>query len=99
MNLTIRFLAMKGFVLFFPILFISTHTYAQKEYDLLGKGARAAGMACAFNAIADDVTALSWNPAGIVQIKKPEIAFEVNHNATEYSHEIESDREYKSITT
>jgi long-subunit fatty acid transport protein len=55
--------------------FIVALLNAQNEYDFLGKGARAAGMAYAFSAISDDATAMSWNPAGIVQIKKPEFAF------------------------
>jgi long-subunit fatty acid transport protein len=40
----------------------------------VGSGARAAGMADAFLAIADDATAASWNPAGLVQLERPEIA-------------------------
>lgn len=56
-------------------IFISSLVNAQNEYDFLGKGARAAGMAYAFSAVSDDATAISWNPAGIVQIKKPEFAF------------------------
>ena len=68
---------------------------AQKEYDLLGKGARAAGMAYAFNAIADDATAMSWNPAGMVQIKRPEFAFANVLTTTEYNHIFYSDNDYK----
>lgn len=40
----------------------------------VGSGARAAGMADAFVAIADDATAASWNPAGLVQLERPEVA-------------------------
>ncbi|MBI2422691.1 MAG: outer membrane protein transport protein [Candidatus Hydrogenedentes bacterium] len=40
----------------------------------VGSGARAAGMSNAFIAIADDATAASWNPAGLVQLERPEIA-------------------------
>ncbi len=40
----------------------------------IGSGARAAGMADAFVAIADDATAASWNPAGLVQLEKPEFS-------------------------
>jgi long-subunit fatty acid transport protein len=42
--------------------------------DPVGSGARAAGMSNAFIAIADDATAASWNPAGLVQLERPEIA-------------------------
>jgi hypothetical protein len=99
MNLTTRFLFMKRIVLFFLVLFTVTQIHAQKEYDLLGKGARAAGMAYAFNAIADDATAITWNPAGIVQIKKPEVALSINRKATNYSHEIYDNRLDKTLNT
>lgn len=37
-----------------------------------GSGARALGVAGAFTAVADDATAASWNPAGLVQLERPE---------------------------
>jgi len=40
----------------------------------VGSGARAVGMGGAFIAIADDATAASWNPAGLIQLEKPEIS-------------------------
>ena len=40
----------------------------------VGSGARAMGMGGAFIAIADDATAASWNPAGLVQLKRPEMS-------------------------
>jgi len=48
------------------------HERSGNEYDLLGKGARAAGMGYAFNAIADDITGIYWNPAGTALIQKPQ---------------------------
>ncbi|MBI2434347.1 MAG: outer membrane protein transport protein [Candidatus Hydrogenedentes bacterium] len=45
----------------------------------VGSGARAAGMANAFIAIADDATAASWNPAGLVQLECPEISVVGSH--------------------
>lgn len=38
----------------------------------VGSGARALGRGGAFVAVADDATAASWNPAGLVQLEKPE---------------------------
>ncbi|MCP4111345.1 MAG: hypothetical protein GY749_38420, partial [Desulfobacteraceae bacterium] len=38
----------------------------------VGSGARAIGMGGAFTGIADDAT--SWNPGGLVQLKKPEVS-------------------------
>jgi len=40
----------------------------------LGSGARALGMGGAFIAVADDATAASWNPGGLVQLERPEIS-------------------------
>ena len=47
----------------------------------VGSGARAAGMADAFVAIADDATAASWNPAGLVQLERPEVSVVGSYNA------------------
>jgi long-subunit fatty acid transport protein len=40
----------------------------------VGSGARAMGTGGAFIAIADDATAANWNPAGLVQLVKPEMS-------------------------
>ncbi len=40
----------------------------------LGVGARAAGLGSAYTAIADDVTALHWNPAGLSGMTKREVS-------------------------
>ncbi|MEI6787344.1 MAG: hypothetical protein WCL49_02580 [bacterium] len=37
-----------------------------------GSGARALGFSGAFTALADDATAASWNPAGLIQLERPE---------------------------
>jgi len=44
----------------------------------VGSGARALGMS-AFTAIADDATAASWNPAGLIQLERPEISGVVSY--------------------
>jgi len=44
------------------------------SFNPVGSGARATGMGGAFIAIADDATAASWNPAGLVQLEKPEVS-------------------------
>jgi len=46
----------------------------------VGSGARAAGMADAFVATADDATAASWNPAGLVQVERPEMSLVGSYN-------------------
>lgn len=40
----------------------------------VGSGARALGQAGAFTAVADDATAASWNPAGLIQLEWPELS-------------------------
>ena len=40
----------------------------------VGSGARATGMGGAFIGVADDATAASWNPAGLIQLEKPEVS-------------------------
>ena len=40
----------------------------------VGSGARALGIGGAFISIADDATAASWNPAGLINLKRPEIS-------------------------
>jgi hypothetical protein len=41
---------------------------------VLGVGARPVGMGSAFVAIADDSTAINWNPAGMVQVPRMELS-------------------------
>ncbi len=63
----------------------------------VGSGARAAGMADAFVAIADDATAASWNPAGLVQLERPEVSIVGSYNgvfeafAADWHDEVDSD--------
>lgn len=40
----------------------------------VGSGARALGMGGAFIAVADDATAASWNPGGLIQLETPEFS-------------------------
>lgn len=40
----------------------------------VGSGARALGWGGAFVAVADDATAASWNPAGLIQLELPELS-------------------------
>jgi long-subunit fatty acid transport protein len=40
----------------------------------VGSGARAVGMGGAFIAVADDATAASWNPSGLIQLERPEVS-------------------------
>jgi len=46
----------------------------------VGSGARALGMGGAFIGVADDATAASWNPAGLIQLETPEISVVAAYN-------------------
>ena len=61
------------------IFLLATAAVAQDEVDILSRtpfapGARAAGMAGAFSALADDYTALYYNPAGLAGMKRMELS-------------------------
>jgi long-subunit fatty acid transport protein len=47
----------------------------------VGSGARAMGMGGAFIAVADDATAASWNPGGLIQVEKPELSIVGTYSA------------------
>jgi long-subunit fatty acid transport protein len=51
-----------------------------------GSGARALGLAGAFTAVADDATAASWNPAGLIQLERPEASFMLRYSRHEGNH-------------
>ncbi len=77
MNPFNRFLA---FILFFLLFFFSAFAgglqvgkYAG-EFMAIGVGGRALGMGGAYVALANDVTAGYWNPAGLARITYPEIS-------------------------
>lgn len=72
------------FLIIAAILFYNSH-HAQSAELLstvritsspspLGSGARALGMGNAFIAVADDATAASWNPGGLMQLETPEMS-------------------------
>jgi len=76
-----------GFLATVLSLGISCCAWGQLEISVsptrVGSGARAAGMADAFVAIADDATAASWNPAGLVQLERPELSLVGSFNAVQ----------------
>jgi len=48
---------------------------SRTAFTVQGAGARAMGLGGAFIAVADDATAVSFNPAGLAQLLKPEVSF------------------------
>lgn len=72
-----------GLVLFLLMVTARTEVYAAdpiiridipSTFNPVGSGARALGMGGAFIAVADDATAASWNPAGLIQLERPEMS-------------------------
>jgi len=58
-------------------LLYADHPYDNMEsltFNPIGSGARALGMGGAFIGIADDATAASWNPGGLIQLKASEFS-------------------------
>ncbi|MBU0573682.1 MAG: PorV/PorQ family protein [Candidatus Margulisbacteria bacterium] len=47
-------------------------------YLSIGNGVRGAGMGGAFSSVADEVTAMYWNPAGIGRLTRPELSATYN---------------------
>jgi hypothetical protein len=45
------------------------------DFLTIDSGARSEGMGEAFTAMADDVTALTWNPAGVALLSRPEVGY------------------------
>ena len=92
-NLTMRIAI---HVLFFLLVLVSTaHAQLQQTVNIssspnpVGSGARALGMGGAFIGVADDATAASWNPAGLIQLETPEVsivgAYNFRREDTTYS--------------
>ncbi len=63
---------------------LSTQGTAQEEIffigEELGVGARAMGMGGAYVGVADDYTAMYWNPAGLAQLRRMEVNIGFSHN-------------------
>jgi len=61
-----------GFIILFSIC-RTLNASSGASFLKLGVGARALGLGSAYTAVANDVTALHWNPAGLSQIEKREV--------------------------
>lgn len=78
-------------VLLIGILLLSAPALAINVHELngadlgMGVGARAMGMGGAFSALADDASALYWNPAGITELKHNEGMFMMDVDPARYS--------------
>ena len=76
---------MNKFLIGFLVLFFSVNLFAA-DWNITGAGARAAGLGGAFIAVADDATAIVWNPAGLTQLYRPEISIVTKFNAEDWEY-------------
>jgi len=83
------------FILMLPVYLPGADDYSELLLQMrirsspnpVGSGARALGMGGAFIAIADDATAASWNPAGLIILKRPEISCVISHDHGERTYD------------
>ena len=67
-------------------LFGSELAFAQEaNFNFIGSGARARGMGGAFIGVADDATAISWNPAGLATLERPEASVVSSYSMDKYT--------------
>ena len=75
--------------LFLCFLFLTDDVYAQRgqlPVNFNGPGAKARGMGLTFIAVADDATAIDYNPAGLMQFDSPEISSEIKYSFEDRQH-------------
>ena len=82
----------------------SSAQLAGADFNATGGGARARGMGGAFMGVADDATAIFWNPAGISHVKKTEFTIEFKHNQNKWTlkesgQEFKFDHSYSSLNS
>jgi hypothetical protein len=58
-----------------PVASAQAAYIANRDFLSVGEGARANGMGEAFAAVADDSSAIFWNPAGLTQLRSDEVSF------------------------
>ena len=63
------------FALALPVTAQAQQLTSGADFLTIDTGARSEGMGGAFTAMADDVTALTWNPAGLALISRPEVGY------------------------
>jgi long-subunit fatty acid transport protein len=71
----------------FPTLGGQRAGISTAQFLKIGVGGRASALGDAFVAIANDASALYWNPAGIMQFKKDEIIFAHNNWLVDINHD------------
>ncbi|MCF7858378.1 MAG: hypothetical protein K9N07_03525 [Candidatus Cloacimonetes bacterium] len=77
---------MRKYYLMLVVLFIYLNLNSI-DWNISGAGARAAGMGDAFIGVADDATAITWNPGGLTQLYRPEVSLVTRFIAENYKYE------------
>ena len=78
---------MKKKVLLFMFLVLFCLSLGAIDWNISGAGARAAAMGGAFIGVADDATAITWNPAGLTQLYRPEVSLVARFIAENYQYD------------
>jgi len=79
---------MRALVLCTVVLLLASIAGAQQlELKLSGAGARAEGLGRAFVGVADDATAIVWNPGGLGQLERPEASVVVRSVSEKFDYE------------
>ena len=90
---------MRVSALFAALLFLFSLAGAQQlELHLTGAGARAEGLGGAFIGVADDATAIVWNPAGLAQLERPEASVVVRAIGEKFEYENNRDPDLNQST-
>jgi hypothetical protein len=71
----------------FPILGGQRSGISTAQFLKLGVGSRASAMGDAFVALANDASALYWNPAGLVQFEQDQVIFSHNKWVVDINHD------------
>jgi long-subunit fatty acid transport protein len=66
----------KSFIIILLLVFFSLLNAQHIDWNITGVGARAASLGGAFIGVADDPSAIYWNPAGLAQLHKIEVSAE-----------------------
>jgi len=78
---------MKAKAFMFILIFTIGSSLSAIDWNISGAGARAAGMGGAFIGVADDATAITWNPSGLTQLYRPEVSLVARFIAENYKYE------------
>jgi hypothetical protein len=87
---------MRNLKLFFIVSVLAISFLPAQDYNITGAGARAEGFGGAYIGLADDATAVVWNPAGLSQLEKPEASIVTRFvsNTSDYKYANNSSLDY-----